>query len=169
MAIIPSFPTWHQTQELSAGMSAGCWGGAGAWQQQNVSLVPASAACVSLHCAAPIADIMQHSDILLLLPHAFEIISLQHSQHQFYSPKLGWHRIQAMHDNTFGKFHFYWKKIICSNAIVKVWPPPLLLSAMQQDGPLIVWWYAITHISFQQHSTALKCISQKAVSPVPGF
>ena len=27
---------------------------------------PASAACVSLHCAAPIADIMQHSDILLL-------------------------------------------------------------------------------------------------------
>ena len=31
-----------------------------------VTCVPASAACVSLHCAAPIADIMQHSDILLL-------------------------------------------------------------------------------------------------------
>ena len=41
-----------------------CRGGAGAWQRQNVSLVTASAACVSLHCtAAPIADIMQHSDI----------------------------------------------------------------------------------------------------------
>ena len=75
MAITPSFPAWHQSQELSAGMS-----GAGAGQEldmivrQNVSLVTASAACVSLHCAAPIADIMQHSGILLL-----------HSQQHFQS------------------------------------------------------------------------------------
>ena len=55
-------PNTSYPQECLLGAGAG----AGAWQQQNVSLVPASAACVSLHCAAPIADIMQHSDILLL-------------------------------------------------------------------------------------------------------